>query len=313
MSTDAYIELVYRNLKGELSPEEFNALNEMTGKDTELAHLRLDIEDAWDASGEEITLVTEDETKVLFEKITRNKSTDTKVFRLSRIIPAIAALFILALGAIWLIRGQTEVYTEEGLIRLSDNSMVELREGSRLEIVEMNNEFREARLSGEAYFDIESDAKRPFTIHVGNTTTVVVGTKFLLKESQNAVYIVMEEGEVLFSTMGPINNAVTLRTGEKGKTGENGQIQDVVYKNLMGWKDGFYPYKDQTLADVLEELGVIFNTTITVEKTQLLNCSISAILTADNINEILNQLARQLEMDVRQEGQNWILYGGKCN
>ena len=312
MSTDEYIEMVYRNLKGELSPEEFNTLNEMTGKSSELANLRLEIEDAWDVSGTENTVVKKEETEKLYQTITKTKNTNVRVFSLGNAIAGIAALFILACGAIWLMRDQVEIYSEEGLIRLADKSMVELREGSRLEIVLMSDKVRNVKLSGEAYFDVEEDTERPFIITTGDTEVEVLGTQFLVKESGYLVYVAVEEGRVRFSHTKALES-MELTEGMKAGTNDFGEIQEVDYQNLMGWKSGMYQSEDQELAEVVEELGVIFNTTITVEDKQLLNCFISAILTADNVNEIVNQLAVQLEMDARQEGQNWILYGGKCN
>ena len=86
MSTDAYIEMVYRNLKGELNPEEFNALNTMTGKNAELAKLRLEIEDAWDASGDEEVLVQKEETDQLYASITKVEKENTRIFSLGRIV-----------------------------------------------------------------------------------------------------------------------------------------------------------------------------------------------------------------------------------
>jgi len=311
MSTDAYIEMVYRNLKGELSPEEFGVLNEVTARNSELAALRLEIEDAWDVSGGEEVLVNKDETEKLFQKIAKGKASESRIFSLRNLITGIAAVFILALSAIWLLRDQVEVYSEEGLIRLADNSMVELREGSRLEVTAMTDEKRNVKLSGEAYFDIEEDAGRPFVISISNARVEVLGTEFLVKESNNIVYVAVAEGRVRFSHKGAFES-MELTKGMKAEANELGEIKEVQYENLMGWKSGTYQFEEQDLAEVTKELSIIFNTTIVVENRQLLNCSISAILIAENINEVLNQLTDQLKMDARQEGQNWTLYGGEC-
>lgn len=314
MSTDAYIQMVYKNLKGELNPDEFDVLNRMTGEDPKLAELRIEIEDAWDVSGVEQELVSKEDTERLIQKITQKKETSkiTKRTRIRRLtIPGIAALFILAFCAVWLMRDQTEVYDEEGLFRLSDNSMVELREGSRLEVVAFTEEVRNVILEGEAYFDIEEDPERPFIISTSNAKIEVLGTEFLVKDFNNTVYVAVKEGSVRFSN-NAADESMVLTAGMKAKSGIDGEIRKVQYQNLMGWKDGVIQYSDQEFAKVIEELCLVFNVSIVVENKQLLNCRISAILTAENLSETLNQLAGQLGMDAKKDGQNWKLSGGKC-
>jgi len=311
MSTEAYIEMVYRNLQGELSPEEFGVLNEMTGKDSALAELRLGIEDAWDVSGGEKTIVTEEETNQLFQRITTNETREASIFSLKNLITGIAAIFVLGLSAIWLLRDQAEIYDGVGLVRLADNSMVEMREGSRLEVTSFDDAVRNVTLFGEAYFDIEEDQDRPFIISVKNAKVEVLGTEFLVKETRKSVFVAVEEGRVRFSN-GLTVESMDLTAGMKAESNEQGEIIEVSYQNLMGWKSGTYEFEEQELAEIVEELSIIFNSIIVIENQQLLNCNISAILTAENLGEILNQLAAQLEMDARQEGQKWILSGGKC-
>ncbi len=316
MSTEAYIEMVYRNLKGELSPDEFKKLNDITGKDNELATLRLEIEDAWDVSGAEEVIVKKKDTELLYQRIIQEKKRDgtrfTKLLKFSKpVISGIAAFFVIGLSALWLLRDQTEVYSEKGLIQLADNSMIELREGSRLEVTSINENARNVTLIGEAFFDIEEDASRPFIISTANTKVEVLGTSFLVKESNNAVFVVVEEGRVRFSN-NKTEESVELTAGMKAVADDEGEIREVQYQNLMGWKNGIYEYEDQELADIIEELNVIFNTTIVVENQQLLNCRISAILPEENLKDILNQLASRLEMNAKQNGQDWILSQGKC-
>jgi len=311
MSTEAYIEMVYRNLKGELSPMEFAALNEATAKDAELARLRIDIEDAWDVSGAEEVIVTKQETEDLLQKIVKKNKTAT-ILSFKNLVAGIAALFALALGSVWLMQGQTKVYTEAGLVTLADNSTVDLRKGSRLEVNSFSDQGRNVTLRGEAFFDIAKDASRPFTITTSSTKVEVLGTSFLVKEAKESVFVDVEEGRVKFSGKRNDSESLILTKGMKAEYNEKKGLAKVEYENLSAWRDGVYQYQDQILSDVLKELSAIFSTRIDVENQQLLNCRISAILTADNLEDILNQLAGQLEMNANRSGQNWMLSGGKC-
>jgi len=309
MGTEAYIEQVYRNLKGELSPIEFQAFNKMTAENAELASLRIEIEDAWDVSGSEETIVKPKETEKLFENITKKKS--ASVFSLRNLITGIAAMFVLALGSVWLMRDQIEIYTKEGLYTLNDNTTVELREGSRLEVSPFSNKERKVSLEGEAFFKVERDEKRPFTVNASNTEILVLGTSFLVKENKESVFVDLKEGKVRFSDL-KTSESIELTKGMKAEYNISNGLKVVEYQNLSAWMDGTYQYIDQDLSQIVNELSLIFNANIKVENQELLNCRLSAIFNAENLEDILNQLAGQLEMNAKKNGQDWILSGGKC-
>lgn len=311
MGTEAYIEMVYRNLKGDLSPDEFAALNEATAKNAELAALRIDIEDAWDVSGSEETVVSKTETDDLFQKIVKGDRSTT-ILSLRNIVTSIAAMFILALGSIWLLRDQTEIYTEEGLVTLADNSTVELRKGSRLEVNSFTDMERNVTLKGEAFFQISKDQKRPFIVSTAKAKIEVLGTSFLIKEASGFVFVDLKEGSVKFSSKRSTSESLIMTKGMQASYSDDNGLKEVHYPNLSAWKNGMYQYQDKFLYIVVEELAMFFDTRIIVLDDQLPNCTISAILTADNLEDILNQLAVQLEMNVKQSGNIWVLSGGKC-
>ena len=111
--------MVRRNLMGELSPEEFSRLNEMTAGDTGLAALRLEIEDAWDVSGPELQVVKQEETDKLYQRILK-KEKKTTILSLRNVVSGIAALFILIAGALWLMRESPSTFLEANIAVIKD-------------------------------------------------------------------------------------------------------------------------------------------------------------------------------------------------
>ena len=310
MSTDAYIEMVYRNLKGELSPEAFAELNALTAKDEKLAQLRVEIEDAWDLTGDEKTMVTPKETKRLLDRLTAEKK-KTSVFTLNRLVSGIAALLILVMGAMWLMRDQTITYSEAGEIILADNTVVELRGGSTLEVKPFNASSRDVVLKGEAFFKVAKDSQRPFTVYTQKTNVKVLGTSFLVKEYEKSVFVYLTEGKVLFAE-NDSERSMEMTPGMKVEYTAEG-LKEVEFHNLASWKDGLMQYNNQELSYVLNEMEIVFGTEITLENTELSNCLINAILTSESVDLALNQLAGQLRMNVKQNGQGWTLSNGRCN
>lgn len=84
-------------------------------------------------------------------------------------------------------------------IVLSDGSVVILNKGSHLNYPEKfagNN--REVYLTGEGYFDIKHDAKKPFLVHSGKVITRVLGTAFNIKSGAQ-VEVTVARGKVAVS------------------------------------------------------------------------------------------------------------------
>jgi transmembrane sensor len=78
-----------------------------------------------------------------------------------------------------------EVSTRPGSkskIHLPDGSTVWLNADSKLEYDKnFNGEMREVQLTGEAFFDVVKNAKKPFIVHTGSANIKVLGTSFNVK------------------------------------------------------------------------------------------------------------------------------------
>ena len=317
MSTEEYIALVYKNLKGDLTSREFKQLNDLTAKNMAMSQLRLEIEDAWDISGEEPQIITRKDTEALISKLknqdveSASKPSQTKSYNLRRIIGNVAALLIFAFGAIWLMRDQVTVYDAAGQYTLADESIIELREGSRVEVSSFDESSRNVKLVGEAFFVVARDTKRPFVVTTKDTRTEVLGTSFLIKESYGKTYIDLKTGEVSFESLHAPSKSI-LTPGMQAVCDQRVVNITEQYSNLSGWKEGVYTYKDTKLSVILDEFKIIFDANIEVVDMTLYDCTLSAILTGDNIDDVLTQIANQLEMEVVSDDGKWRLSGGKC-
>src|SRR5690625_7284292 len=81
---------------------------------------------------------------------------------------------------------------EQRIITLSDGSVVRLNRNSRLQLQNEPGHSRKAWLEGEAYFDIQTDPERPFTISSGDALVEVLGTSFNVKGGEKVLVAVVE-------------------------------------------------------------------------------------------------------------------------
>lgn len=89
--------------------------------------------------------------------------------------------------------------SKEMTVLLSDNSVATLMKGSKLTYPSrFTGDERKVFLSGEAFFDIAKDAKKPFLVFANETVTKVLGTSFRIKafEKEPEVMVVVKTGRV---------------------------------------------------------------------------------------------------------------------
>lgn len=104
-----------------------------------------------------------------------------------------------------------EINTTQNSIRihLSDGSTVNLEKGSRLKYKTnyKHDASRHVFLTGEAFFEVAKDSKKPFFVHANEVITKVLGTSFSVKAHQNDnnVVVAVKSGKV--SVFSPKNSS----------------------------------------------------------------------------------------------------------
>jgi transmembrane sensor len=115
-----------------------------------------------------------------------------------------AAVVTLAATALWRARepaGSQVAVNNTSYLRvnermaLPDGSLVELRDGSHLQVAFTNGE-RRVRLTGEAHFTVAKNLQRPFVVESAGVHVRAVGTAFNVRQDANAVEVTVTEGRV---------------------------------------------------------------------------------------------------------------------
>ena len=104
-------------------------------------------------------------------------------------------------------------------VTLPDGSTVYMNAGARLSYSkQFGRKNREVQLTGEAFFDVTPDKKRPFSISAGNAVIRVLGTSFNVNSSnkENQVEVYVSTGIVELSESGNQNNRVLIHPGNIG-------------------------------------------------------------------------------------------------
>jgi transmembrane sensor len=211
MDNDRIWNLIAKKLAGEASSDELKELESVLRLDPDLHYSLEALQDMWKKQSEEETAQSEMAFQRHMDRMrtmgidmgnTRPEASldefpdSPNRFQKRKMIAILSAGFILLFLGYYFINVRNpspaaiqkpvwEVITRNGSksnILLPDGSSVWLNAGSRLTYDSLyGTNLREVTLSGEAYFDVAKNPKKPFIIHTGKINIRVLGTIFNVK------------------------------------------------------------------------------------------------------------------------------------
>ncbi|EHQ28136.1 FecR family protein [Mucilaginibacter paludis] len=185
-------------------------------------------------------------------------------------------------------------------LTLPDGSNVTLNAGTRLSYPQrFNHKKREVvLLSGEAYFDIKHDIKKPFIVNADKTRTTVLGTAFNIRAYSfiGDVTVTVASGKVAVNSQSgqARGKACFLLPNEQityNKTSGEMQKSEVKAQDAMGWMDGRLIFTNETFGQVAGLLENKYNVKIEFEDSTIASYHFSASFEpTENLNDVLDAL-----------------------
>ena len=196
-------------------------------------------------------------------------------------------------------------------VELADGSSVTLSPGSRLEVSLGNT--RRTELEGSAYFEVEPDAVRPFTVEADGVEVRVLGTAFTVDAADTSDFI-----------------TVRVRHGRVRVTGERGDLeltdgQGARVDRLTGepvpqaapsverWGDRILQFHDAPLARVVATLQEVYPVRIDLNGANVERCRLTATFDDEPVDLVLQVIADTFGLEVRvAEDGTYVLEGEGC-
>ncbi|AIT82046.1 FecR family protein [Novosphingobium pentaromativorans] len=166
---------------------------------------------------------------------------------------------------------------------------------------------RYARLEkGQALFTIRHDDAHPFRLKVGEDTLVDVGTVFDVRHRGEEMSVAVSEGAVQFN---PDDQNQRVSPGQiLRRNGQDGRITlEAIAPDRVGeWREGRLTFSDASLgqvaADLTSSTGIAFDAAPGASLV-----SVSGSLRLAPIRKDPRALGALLGLDVRREGDRWII------
>ncbi|NDV46585.1 FecR family protein [Paludibacter sp. 221] len=242
-------------------------------------------------------------------------------------VAAILLLPVMALSAYLYFSAQTEksvVWSEKSVaygdianVALPDGTVVWLNAGSKIIYPDkFTSKKRQVFFTGEGFFNVAKDTKKPFIVQANESNIEVLGTKFNLKSyaEDKTIKLSLLEGSVAFSSNSKLHEGkkYIMKPGEQvcyNRDKHTIQKSEFSLEQYSSWKDGKYYFKNETLEEITRQLERNFNLKIVIKNDSLKDIRYHmAFVNNESPEEILKAIDSDKRIHVKRQGQLVEIY-----
>lgn len=222
-----------------------------------------------------------------------------------KILLALAACFALMIALhdqwqIWMSADFVSALGERKTIHLQDGTTVMLNTDSAIE-VDMQDKLRKVMLlKGEAFFDVQPDKNRPFTVEAGHSNTNVLGTRFFVQREhgQDDVRVLSGRVEVAPLTSGSppaaLHDKNTVAIDDSGLR----QTAQLASSLPVSWINGYLTFEEENLGDVIKQIYRYRHGFVVFANPELRNLKINGRLSLKEPADMLRVLQKTLDIKI---------------
>ncbi|GAB3655913.1 hypothetical protein GCM10028791_27390 [Echinicola sediminis] len=273
------------------------------------------------------------DAELLFKNIQDKKASHLQVSRTeanrhSKTWLVAAVLLTLSLLGLWLMKGPvvseketlnwsqiTAGIGEREYIKLPDGSEVWLNSGSTLAYQE-GFESRNIKLSGEAFFQVVRDEKRPFTVTSNGIQTKVLGTSFNIRAYREAsnIQVTVKTGKV---GVGQDNHQFASITPNQ-QIAYDKQVQDFTFSEVdaaavSSWKENKLVFENVTFEEAAITLEKHFGKSIEFDNASLKACRFTSKFdVSEDLDHVLKVLATLNNLQYEVKDNTVLFIGTVC-
>lgn len=192
------------------------------------------------------------------------------LFTMKRMVAAAAILLFVTVTTIYIFNNKEASWKSISALQknerfaLPDGSIVLLRKGSALRYsANFGDKERFTELNGEAFFEVQYNEQMPFRVISTKATIEVLGTSFLVRNTNLLDEVVVTTGKVRFSERRNISNEVILTKGHKAELVKRQITKDTVLNvNYMAWQSGKLIFHNTPLKQVVDDISRFYEVKI---------------------------------------------------
>ncbi len=220
------------------------------------------------------------------------------------------------------------------LVNLADGSLVFLKPDSRISYTESfdDENLREVFLSGEAYFEVTKNPKKPFVVYANELVTKVLGTSFNVKayEDEEDITVKVNSGKVSVA----VADEVSARRGVSKREREGivllpNQQATLSRRDIRLVKELIenpvplpgesraavvhsFKFENARVSDVFAAIEKAYGVDIVYDAEVFADCLFNGDLTDESLFQKLNVLCLSIEAEYRMLDAQIIVSGDGC-
>ncbi|MDA0238978.1 MAG: FecR domain-containing protein, partial [Proteobacteria bacterium] len=208
---------------------------------------------------------------------------------------------------------------------LADGSFIEMKGGTRIEILYSEQERRVNLLSGEAHFTVARDASRPFVVSAGESRIKALGTAFNVQLNRDFVEVVVTEGRVSMERKKEVSEVepvplepqveLELTVGQKAahyfqETAALPVVESLTteeIEKILFWKNTMLDFVSVPLSEVVIEFNKRNITQLILVDSELSKHPITAAFKSNNLQGFVRLLELTMGIKADFEGEDRIV------
>lgn len=268
--------------------------------------------------------------KIKIEEAVFLNKTKPKIWFISYLTRIAAILFIPLLVASLLfyfqnnsfrnIKSYSEIHSPYGtrtIFYLPDGSTGWLNGGSSLKFpTQFGGKVRDVKLTGEAYFNVISNQKKPFVVSTENIDVKVFGTSFnvMAYADEQITEVTLESGQIeVFKKTNIIIKSIGILKPNESCTynflSDSSKIISINSIEKLSWLDGKLTFKYEPFEEVVRKINRWYNVNIVIKDELLYTYIYYGTFKDETLEEVLRLLQftapiiyRDIERERKQDG-----------
>ncbi len=204
-------------------------------------------------------------------------------------------------------------YGKRSEIVLADGTKIWLNSGSQISYpMNFTGNTREVHLSGEAFFEVESNPAKPFYVITGDMKICVTGTKFNVTsyEGDQTTHAVLVSGTIDAARNKRFARAVELKPGEQivyNKLSDTMEKEFVDVELYTSWINGYLIFDNEPGDNIFKKLKRFYNKDILTEKLSGHPTFTGKLDLADNLETVLKNIGFSASFSVDYENDVFLI------
>lgn len=242
----------------------------------------------------------------------------------THIVKYAAIALVLVASTVWstlyLLETATEPTTNTLYVPAGQRAQITLQDGTEVWLnaqstlkypSHFSKRSREVEITGEAFFDVAQEKKRPFIVSTQHIDMEVRGTQFNVYSYPDADYIQTDlvEGSVKVYQTDDKKSGIILKPNEQVIIrGNHMTVSNTYNPEHMLWRNGIYAFNNERLIVIIEKLQLYYDVKIVVEDPEIFNVRYTGkFRQRDGIDEILRIIQKIQPFKIEKDRDNNII------